>query len=166
MGFVYLIHADTTDRYKIGFSRKHPKARLKDLQCGNPYALRLVAFVVGEVNDEQAIQSRLLNYYVRGEWFRFDSKELAVASFLNGHQNLRIRKIKKIKTIEQKREELAKKLLVRTLKFAGFTDGETKRYLQTKTEALGTIWYYLADQYLAGTPLPSDRELLELCAAG
>ena len=70
MNEVYVINAVGTDFYKIGMSRD-AENRLKDLQVGSPYDLRVIAKIETDkaVVVERKIHSTLHNMRVRGEWF-------------------------------------------------------------------------------------------------
>ena len=68
MGFVYLIWANGTTYFKVGFS-KFPTKRLKSLQTLCPLELVLQGTIRGTKTDEKNIHHRLRNYRVHGEWF-------------------------------------------------------------------------------------------------
>lgn len=71
-GWVYLISAKGTGTVKIGFSRKYPTARQRNLQTANPHELQLLALVQGTRRDEQKYHERFSAFRIRGEWFRDD----------------------------------------------------------------------------------------------
>ena len=78
-GFIYLIHAVGTDRYKIGLTTRHPEARLSELNSSqSPFPLELVDwFETDNVTaDEGYLHEKFASYRVHGEWFKFDSKAL------------------------------------------------------------------------------------------
>jgi hypothetical protein len=73
-GWVYLIHAAGTNRYKIGRSIT-PETRLKTLnQKQSPYPLELIYkfWSVDAITDEQKIHGALADSRVHGEWFEFE----------------------------------------------------------------------------------------------
>ena len=41
---LYILNAEGTDLYKIGITKNNPKARVKNLQTGNPH---IISFSVG-----------------------------------------------------------------------------------------------------------------------
>ncbi|NEP12033.1 MAG: GIY-YIG nuclease family protein [Symploca sp. SIO2C1] len=78
-GFIYLIHAQGTDRYKIGLTTRHPEARLSELNSSqSPYPLELIDWFETDnvTEDECYLHEKFARYRVHGEWFGFDSKAL------------------------------------------------------------------------------------------
>lgn len=72
-GFVYFIaigepHAT---HIKIGFTRKNPHARLRDLQTGCPLKMRLMGFVLGTAVMERELHDVLRDDRLEGEWFAY-----------------------------------------------------------------------------------------------
>lgn len=72
-GYVYfMVHggSDNTGAgmTKIGWAR-NPARRLKELQVGNPYRLRLEAVFAGSSLVENRVHRTLAPWRVRGEWF-------------------------------------------------------------------------------------------------
>lgn len=72
-GWVYLIHAVGTKRYKIGRSI-NPMSRLEVLKVQSPYPLKVIRTIwtVDAVEDERKAHENLKNYRVHGEWFEFE----------------------------------------------------------------------------------------------
>ena len=68
---VYLLHADSTSRYKIGFTAGKLAARIKALQTGCPYPINPVAAFHGTETDQKRLHLMYENYRVIGEWFEF-----------------------------------------------------------------------------------------------
>lgn len=54
---------------KIGVAR-NPRARLRELQTGNPRLLRLIALCRGDLETEKWLHQELVSYRSRGEWFQ------------------------------------------------------------------------------------------------
>ena len=78
-GFVYLIHAQGTRRFKIGLTTRHPEARLAELNGSqSPFPLELIDwFETDNVTaDEGYLHEKFASYRVHNEWFEFDSKAL------------------------------------------------------------------------------------------
>ena len=77
-GFVYLIQCVGFPYYKIGISEGKAKVRLKALQTGVPFKLKLVksVFVSSTVDTEGYLHSLYQAKRVRGEWFNFTDGEL------------------------------------------------------------------------------------------
>jgi len=75
MGSVYFIEAMGTGFVKIGRSR-NSEDRVKGLQVGCPYSLKLLCEIGGDsVDAEKQFQKRFAKYHHRGEWF-YASKEI------------------------------------------------------------------------------------------
>ena len=78
-GFIYLIHAQGTDRYKIGLTTRHPEARLSELNSSqSPYPLELIDWFETDnvTGDEGYLHEKFASYRVHGEWFKLDRKIL------------------------------------------------------------------------------------------
>lgn len=70
-GYIYLIHAIGTPRYKIGKTRRDPSKRFLELNSSqSPYPLRLLGFYKTNDIDSQERRLHLLakSYRVYGEW--------------------------------------------------------------------------------------------------
>lgn len=73
-GWIYVIHAVGTNRYKIGRSTE-PKTRLRQLsQKQSPYPLELIEkfWSIDTITDEQGLHRSLAGFRVHGEWFEFE----------------------------------------------------------------------------------------------
>ena len=72
-GFVYFAAiGDPQPVYlKVGFSRFDPRQRVRGLQTGCPFPIRLLGFVMGCRAQEAEIHDVFCQYHVRGEWFDF-----------------------------------------------------------------------------------------------
>lgn len=70
-GFVYF--AAIGDPYithvKIGFTSKDPEARLRNLQTGCPFRMRLIGYVFGNEGREADLHDVLSEHRCEGEWF-------------------------------------------------------------------------------------------------
>jgi hypothetical protein len=69
--FVYFIQ-DANGPIKIG-KAYDPRARLTELQCGNPNPLKLVAVVLAAPNTERRLHAGWDAYHLQGEWFASES---------------------------------------------------------------------------------------------
>lgn len=81
-GYVYLIHAEGTNRYKIGRS-VNPVARLEQLKVQSPYPLRIIDsfWTPDAINDEKSFHEQYKEYRIFGEWFELtDSRETNINS--------------------------------------------------------------------------------------
>lgn len=72
-GFVYFayIGADAPVYVKVGFSKYDPRKRLKNLQTGCPFPIKLLGFVIGHKVQEEELHDVLRGYRVQGEWFDY-----------------------------------------------------------------------------------------------
>ncbi|WP_062297188.1 GIY-YIG nuclease family protein [Nostoc piscinale] len=71
-GYIYLIHAIGTPRYKIGKTRRDPSKRFLELNSSqSPYPLRLLTFYKTSDIDQQEnrIHALAARHRVHGEWF-------------------------------------------------------------------------------------------------
>ena len=78
-GFIYLIHAVGTDRYKIGLTTRSVEARLAELNSSqSPYPLELIDwFETPNVTEDEAyFHEKYSAHRVHGEWFQFDKRTL------------------------------------------------------------------------------------------
>ncbi|WP_395393097.1 GIY-YIG nuclease family protein [Novosphingobium sp. BL-8A] len=71
-GNIYLLGTGEPLAVKIGFTKQDPRARLKQLQTGNPARLKLLGWYPGTLKDERELHKRLAAYNIGGEWFRLD----------------------------------------------------------------------------------------------
>lgn len=72
-GFVYFIAIGEpyVTYVKVGFTRKNPAARLRDLQTGCPFKMRLLGYVFGCRAMEQELHDVLGDDRAEGEWFAY-----------------------------------------------------------------------------------------------
>ena len=68
-GWVYFIGADGSDLTKIGFSTR-PRARLSQVQSGNPERLAILYVVPATKSMEAHLHELLSSIRAVGEWFR------------------------------------------------------------------------------------------------
>jgi hypothetical protein len=73
-GYVYLIHAEGTNRYKIGRS-VNPVARFEQLKVQSPYPLRIINsfWTPDAINDEKSFHEQYKKYRRFGEWFELNN---------------------------------------------------------------------------------------------
>jgi hypothetical protein len=69
-GWIYLIACEHPLSVKIGFTTKHPRARLKQLQTGNPNKLKLIGWFPGSLQTERDIHDSMAEFRLHGEWFK------------------------------------------------------------------------------------------------
>jgi len=78
-GYIYLIRAVKTDRYKIGLTTRSVEARFTELNSSqSPFPLELIDwFETDNVTaDEGYLHEKFASYRVHNEWFEFDKKTL------------------------------------------------------------------------------------------
>jgi hypothetical protein len=68
-GYVYFIREGRKGPIKIGYAA-NPQARIYNIQCGNPRALRFIGMVPGTRDDESEWHRRFDKLRIGGEWFR------------------------------------------------------------------------------------------------
>lgn len=71
-GLVYFIEAVGCGRIKIGFTKGDPEERLRSLQTGSPFPLRVVATMRGSAEEEAKLHHRFgdLRVAPNVEWFK------------------------------------------------------------------------------------------------
>jgi hypothetical protein len=80
MSFVYFVapeavfHRDDSQVVKIGYTRNHPRARLRNLQCGSPIQLSLLGYTDGPPDLERAFHRTFAACGSHGEWFHLYGK--------------------------------------------------------------------------------------------
>ncbi len=73
---IYLIKAENTDLYKIGYTEGRVKDRLKALQTGSPHILSIVEQCSGSIAHEKHLHEVFEDNRTHGEWFKFDKETL------------------------------------------------------------------------------------------
>lgn len=70
-GMVYIIAIGEPyiTHVKVGFTRGNPYARMRDLQTGCPYSMRMIGFMFGTVDRERELHDALSDERAQGEWF-------------------------------------------------------------------------------------------------
>tara|TARA_R100001510_G_scaffold51952_1_gene52258 strand:+ start:315 stop:827 length:513 start_codon:yes stop_codon:yes gene_type:complete len=69
---IYLIKAEETNLYKIGYTAGSPKTRMESLQTGCPHKLVLFEHMNGSIEKEKWLHETFKEYRKQGEWFEFD----------------------------------------------------------------------------------------------
>ena len=72
-GWIYLVKAEGTNRYKIGRS-KEPLRRYQTLKRQSPYPLKVmeVFYTLDAATDEAHLHSVFAEHRIHGEWFEFE----------------------------------------------------------------------------------------------
>jgi hypothetical protein len=68
-GFVYFVQATNGGPIKIGYTASDPANRLKSIQTGSPFPLRVIASRAGTRFDEAELHDALAKQRLSGEWF-------------------------------------------------------------------------------------------------
>lgn len=68
-GTVYFVTTAEGKRVKIGYTRHDPRQRLRELQCGSPFELCIIATEPGSASDERMLHERFAGHRLHGEWF-------------------------------------------------------------------------------------------------
>lgn len=70
---LYIIQSSNNGCFKIGRS-KHPEKRLKQLQTGSPFKLKIILVLENEGRQEKSLHMRFPKSDItcEGEWFDFD----------------------------------------------------------------------------------------------
>ena len=76
-GWIYVLWAEGTDLYKIGFTRRWILSRLEEMQAHSPLALYLFCLKQGTYKDENKWHRRFISKNAHGEWFHLTEIELA-----------------------------------------------------------------------------------------
>jgi hypothetical protein len=69
-GWIYIVGCYEPEAIKIGFTRKDPRDRLKQLQTGNPTKLFLFGWYPGSQREERRLHQQMERFRLSGEWFR------------------------------------------------------------------------------------------------
>lgn len=97
---LYIIQQEGTNLYKIGFTRKPVKERIRQLQTGSANLLTEVFTFETEYAPkiEKTMQRRYNIYNISGEWFKFDTETLtkAIVEIEKTHCNLQFLEDNKI----------------------------------------------------------------------
>jgi hypothetical protein len=84
---IYFIESGPGGPIKIGFTKTRDISyRVKDLQCGNPEELHVLALFDGEREDETRLHHIFDKYWIRGEWYR-PGEDLLAFLEENKHEN-------------------------------------------------------------------------------
>jgi hypothetical protein len=78
-GFIYLIHAKGTRRYKIGLTTRNVEQRFNELNSSqSPYPLELIEFIeTHNVTETEEYLHQKYDFQRRhGEWFEFNNRQL------------------------------------------------------------------------------------------
>ncbi|MDB2481769.1 GIY-YIG nuclease family protein [bacterium] len=72
---LYIIQSSNNGAFKVGIS-KNPERRLRQLQTGSPYKLKMVLVLKGKSHLESTLHERLKSFRLgnfKGEWFCYDA---------------------------------------------------------------------------------------------
>lgn len=83
---VYFIQAVNGGPIKIGFTAEDVRARCKQLQTGNPYELKVLAWCHAPQSKEKELHKQFASARLEGEWFAPVPELLALILSLRGVQ--------------------------------------------------------------------------------
>lgn len=145
---VYIVHALSTDLYKIGYGIDAEK-RIKGLQTGCPHDLAIVKIYKDyEVKDEQKLHAIYAEYRVRGEWFSFTREE--VKRFFNekyepkgvkySHKEIEEKKYE-LRRIQHERIESEKRLEENIKNISMLEKGESIKIILNNKDLFVFVFY-------------------------
>lgn len=72
-GFVYfaVVGAPYITHVKIGYTKGDPEKRVKGLQTGCPFPIKLLGYVFGNIDREKELHDVMRDERVFGEWFEY-----------------------------------------------------------------------------------------------
>lgn len=73
---IYIVRAQGTDLYKIGFTARQVEERLKEVQTGSPYPLKIIHTFDGSQDDEKRMHLEFKQFLIHGEWFKLNEERL------------------------------------------------------------------------------------------
>lgn len=75
---IYLIKTKDNDFYKIGYTSDCINKRLKSIQTGCPYKLKVINKIKGKWEQERILHTLFKEYRTQGEWFKLDKQHLNI----------------------------------------------------------------------------------------
>lgn len=72
VGYPYVTHV------KIGYTKGDPEKRVRSLQTGCPYPIKLLGYVFGNIHREQELHDVLKSARSFGEWFEYTERVASV----------------------------------------------------------------------------------------
>ena len=77
-GYIYIIHAEKTNYYKIGISKDAPRNRIASIQTGSVFDLKFIDIRYTKQFRvlEKDLHRQYKDYNVRGEWFELVEKQI------------------------------------------------------------------------------------------
>jgi len=86
---IYFIQAGPIGPVKVGYTKCEPKERLRSLQTGSAFKLRLVGYCEGTKNGEAVLHRMFRSLRMEGEWFRFHIGTMKIIYELCGFKLVR-----------------------------------------------------------------------------
>ena len=125
---IYIIHEETNDNFKIGYTKNNPLSRLASCQTHCPYPVSLLGTFPGDTDKEKEIHRQYFSERTKhnGEWFAAEENEM-ISLILKEGGELYVNKEKsrreskrsaevledlllKVKSLEERNENLKKQL--------------------------------------------------------
>lgn len=69
---IYLVKAEGTNLYKIGYTDGKTEKRVKAMQTGCPHKLSIIEEAFGDIDKEKLLHNTFSKQRKQGEWFEFD----------------------------------------------------------------------------------------------
>ena len=69
---IYLVKAEGTNLYKIGYTDGKAEKRVKTMQTGCPHKLSIIEEAFGDMDKEKFLHNTFSEQRKQGEWFEFD----------------------------------------------------------------------------------------------
>lgn len=159
-GYIYLVWAKGTDKYKIG-SSAYPERRIKDLQTGSPIPLSLIAVKEVETpeKEERKLHKLWAKHRAHGEWFTFHP--VKIPEILSFFDRVDPWTAKQFKELDQKATEIFQSVLekmdeVHANDLAAFTRLSQEDLDLVNQKAYASTWHLLS---LLSKQLPLDKVL-------
>lgn len=80
-GWIYVVRAAGTNRFKVGFTRRDPMSRMKELQAYSPLKLELFGAAWAKFSDEKRWHKEFAAFASHGEWYVIPEEVLRLLAF-------------------------------------------------------------------------------------
>ena len=108
---IYLVKAEETNLYKIGYTKGQVKNRVKGLQTSCPHKLSVVKEVEGSQSKERQLHEIFIENRQQGEWFEFVGKTLekVFKTMEESYIHYQKENLEELKDTRDRREEYIRK---------------------------------------------------------
>lgn len=139
---IYVIHEETNDNFKIGYTKSDPIRRLQNCKTHCPYPVSLLGTFPGDMKKEKMLHERFFSNRTRynGEWFHVDKQEMINLIVEEGgklHEEVVSKKTEKsslelITKLFLKCEEQEKQIAALKKKLLDLREGNDKNMIKSK----------------------------------